>query len=187
MGRAVHLYAHRDTGRVVETRDILVDAYGRIREIVHRVTEGLDTEELAFRPDPDANSIGWLLWHLTRVQDDHISEIAGRDQAWITWAQRFAMEPDPKNTGYGHTTQDVAAVNPTAEDLRAYHDAVYDRTLSYLETIDADELERIIDHGWDPPVSVGVRLVSVIGDDLQHAGQAAYVRGLYERLAGSDK
>ncbi len=171
----------------METRDILVDAYGRIREIVHRVTEGLDTEELAFRPDPDANSIGWLLWHLTRVQDDHISEIAGREQAWITCAQRFAMEPDPENTGYGHTTQDVAAVNPTAEDLRAYHDAVYDRTLSYLETIDADELERIIDHGWDPPVSVGVRLVSVIGDDLQHAGQAAYVLGLYERLAGSDR
>ncbi len=167
----------------METTDILVDAYGRIRQIVHRVTDGLDTEALEFRPDPDANSIGWLVWHLTRVQDDHISEIAGHEQAWITWAQRFAMQPDPTNTGYGHTTQDVAAVRTTAEDLRDYHDVVHDRTLAYLETIDADELERIIDRGWDPPVSVGVRLVSVIGDDLQHAGQAAYVRGLIERRA----
>ena len=135
----------------MDTRDILVDAYGRIREIVHDVTDGLDAEALAFRPDADANSIGWLIWHLTRVQDDHVSEIAGHDQAWITWAQRFTMEPDPTNTGYGHSTHDVAAVKTTAEDLRDYHDAVHDRTLTYLETIDAEELERIIDYGWDPP------------------------------------
>jgi hypothetical protein len=93
------------------------------------------------------------------------------------------MEPDASNTGFSHTTDEVAAVQPGAEDLRAYHDAVHGRTLTYLETIDAEELERIIDDGWDPPVSVGVRLVSVIGDDLQHAGQAAYVRGLIERRA----
>jgi DinB superfamily len=169
----------------MEIGDILSDAYGRIRGLVARITEGLDVDDLAFRPDADANSIGWLLWHLTRVQDHHVSEIAGREQAWIDdgWAERFSMDADETNTGYGHTSQEVAAVRPDAATLRGYHEAVCDRTLAYLETIDAAELDRIIDHSYDPPVSVGVRLVSVIGDDLQHAGQAAYVRGLLERRA----
>jgi len=164
----------------METNKILIDAFGRIQELVHGISDGLEEPAIIFRPDDDANSIGWLLWHLTRVQDDHVSEIAGREQAWIdeSWAERFGMDPDPTNTGYGHTSEQVASVQPDAGLLRDYHDAVYARTLEYLGGIDAAELDRIIDYGWDPPVSVGVRLVSVIGDDLQHAGQAAYVRGL---------
>lgn len=167
----------------MNTADILEDAYGRIKGLVHRITEGLDDEDLAYRPDADANSIGWLLWHLTRVQDDHVSEIAGIEQAWVAdgWAERFGMEADPANTGYGHTSAQVGAVHPDADTLRGYHDAVHGRTVAYLETIDPEELDRIIDYSYDPPVSVGVRLVSVIGDDLQHAGQAGYVRGLLER------
>jgi hypothetical protein len=167
----------------METKDILVDAYGRIHELVHAVVDGLDAEELGYRPDPEANSIGWLVWHLTRVQDDHVSEIAGRDQAWVVdgWADRFGMGPDPMNTGYGHTSVEVGAVRPDAQSVRDYYDAVHARTLEYLETIDAEELDRIIDERWEPPVSVGVRLVSVIGDDLEHVGQAAYIRGMLER------
>ena len=169
----------------MNTSDVLIDAYGRIQELVHRITDGLGEAGIAFRPDGEANSIGWLIWHLTRVQDDHVSEIAGRDQAWVDdgWAERFGMEPDPEATGYGHTSEQVAAVQPDAELMRNYHDAVHARTIEYLAGIDPEELDRIIDYGWDPPVSVGVRLVSVIGDDLQHAGQAAYVKGLYERAS----
>ena len=167
----------------MNTADILTDSYGRIQELVHDITDGLDADALAYRPDPDANSIGWLIWHLTRVQDDHVSEIAGRDQAWVSdgWAERFGMEPDPTNTGYGHSSAEVGAIRTDAQLLRDYHDAVHAATVEYLETIDPNELDRIIDYSWDPPVSVGVRLVSVIGDDLQHAGQAAYIRGMLER------
>lgn len=167
----------------MDTKDVLTDAYTRIQGLVRRIAGGLDDDALAYRPDADANSIAWLLWHLTRVQDDHVSEIAGREQAWVMdgWAQRFGMEPDPSDTGYGHTSEQVAAVQPGAPDVIEYHDAVASRTLEYLETIDADELDRIVDRSWDPPVTVGVRLVSVIGDCYQHAGQAAYVKGLYER------
>jgi hypothetical protein len=75
----------------------------------------------------------------------------------------------------------VAAIHAGPDVLLDYHNAVHDRTVAYLNTIDAGELDRIIDVRWDPPVSVGVRLVSVIDDDMQHAGQAAYVRGLFER------
>ena len=92
------------------------------------------------------------------------------------------MPPDPANTGYGHSSEDVEAIRPKQPDvLVGYHEAVFARTLEYLETIDAAELDRIVDRSWDPPVSVAVRLVSVIGDSYQHAGQAAYIKGLVER------
>ncbi|HVM15814.1 MAG TPA: DUF664 domain-containing protein [Egibacteraceae bacterium] len=168
----------------METSDILADAFARAAEGVHRITEGLDADALAYRPDPDANSIGWLVWHLTRVHDDHVSEIAGRDQVWVAdgWAQRFDLPGEHDDTGYGHTPEQVGAVRPGGPELLiGYHDAVFGLTREYLETINPAELDRIIDERWDPPVSVGVRLVSVIEDQLQHLGQAAYVRGLFER------
>jgi hypothetical protein len=169
----------------VNTRDILVDAYRRIVEGVRRVTKGLDEAALTYRPDADANSIGWLVWHLIRVQDHHVSDVAQRGQAWIDegWADRFGMPADSQNVGYGHTSEQVAGVHISdPEILCDYADVVHARTLEYLETVDAEELSRIVDTRWDPPVTAGVRLVSVIGDDMQHLGQAAYVRGLYERL-----
>jgi hypothetical protein len=168
----------------VDTSEILVDAFERIREVLHRAATGLDQEGLAFRPDPDANSIAWLGWHLTRIQDDHVSEISGREQAWISegWHVRFGMAPDPSETGFGHVSQQVAAIRPeTPELILGYHDAVSARTQEYLATIDSQELDRIIDRSYDPPVSVGVRLVSVISDNLQHAGQARFVRGIVDR------
>ena len=170
----------------METREVLAEAFGRIRELVERSVVGLDAEALAYRPEADANSIGWLVWHLTRIQDDHVAEIAGRDQVWMAenWADRFGLPADSKETGYGHTSEQVAALRPEGPGLLAgYHTAAADRTLEYLETVDTPELNRIIDRSYDPPVSVGVRLVSVISDNLQHAGQALYVRGVLERIA----
>jgi uncharacterized damage-inducible protein DinB len=161
----------------------LLDAYDRIRDLVHSAVEGLDAGALAYRPGPDANPIGWLVWHLTRVQDHHISEVAGTDQAWTSegWAERFGMRADPSNIGYGHSTEEVAAVPARdAQLLVEYHDAVADRTLDFLGSVEPDDLDRVVDHRWDPPVTLGARLISVIGDDYQHIGQAHYLRGLLE-------
>jgi hypothetical protein len=168
----------------MQSTDVLGEAFGRIRQLVERSVAELDSEELAYRPEADANSIGWLIWHLTRIQDDHVAELAGREQLWIaeSWADRFDMPADRHNTGYGHTTEQVAALRLERPDLLiGYHRAVTDRTLAYLADVDSVELDRIIDRSYDPPVSVGVRLVSVISDNLQHAGQALYVRGILER------
>ncbi|MGH8824196.1 MAG: mycothiol transferase [Jiangellaceae bacterium] len=170
----------------MDVREVLVEAYGRIAQIVRRAAAGLGGDGLAFRPDREANSIAWLVWHLTRIQDHHVSEIAGREQAWVAdgWAERFGLPSDPQDTGYGHTSAQVAAVRPAGPDvLIGYHDAVAARTAEYLAGLDADELERIVDRSYDPPVSVGVRLVSVLSDNLQHAGQAGYLRGVVDRLA----
>jgi hypothetical protein len=169
----------------VNTAEVLIEAYGRIRELVHIAAEGLDEERLAYRPEPGANSIAWLIWHLTRIQDHHVSEIAGRDQLWVagTWASALGMEPDPDRTGYGDGPDDVAAIRPAdPAALLGYHDEVVDRSIEYLARVDAGELARIIDRSYDPPVLVGVRLVSVLSDNLQHAGQARYLRGIVERV-----
>lgn len=168
----------------MRSTEVLTDAFERIQGVVHRAADGLDAGALAFRPDPGANSIAWLVWHLTRIQDDHVSEIAGREQAWTGegWSGRLDLPFDPADTGFGHSAEHVAAVRPSGpEPLLGYHDAVTARTLTALERLDDDGLGRIIDESWDPPVSVGVRLVSVVGDNLQHAGQARYVRGIVGR------
>ncbi|HYQ64560.1 mycothiol transferase [Actinophytocola sp.] len=158
--------------------DLLVDAFGRIREIVHATVDGLSEDQLTYRPGDDANSIAWLVWHLTRIQDDHVAGVAGTEQVWPKWADRFGLPFDQRDTGYGHRSADVAAVRVPAELLTAYHDETCERSLEYLRQITDADLDRIVDRRWDPPVTLGVRLVSVVSDDLQHAGQAAFVRGL---------
>ena len=164
--------------------DLLADAFGRIREVVHEVVEGLTPEELAFRVDARANSIAWLVWHLTRVQDDHVAEVAGTGQVWTgeRWAERFELPLDDLDTGYGHRPSQVTAVQVKSGDLLVgYHDAVHQRTVEFVKGLDDADLERVVDESWDPPVTLAVRLVSVISDDLQHAGQAAFVRGVARR------
>ena len=167
----------------MESQDILRDSFQRIRDQLARVIDGLSAEQLSYRPHEDANSIAWLCWHLTRVHDDHMSEIAGTEQAWVAddRAERFGMEPDPNNQGTGHGPTEVAAIKPDADLLLGYQDAVLGKTNEYLDTLTSDELNRTIDRRWNPPVTVGVRIVSVINDNTEHVGQAAYIRGLVEK------
>ena len=171
----------------MDVSSLLLEVYGRIPPLVRRAVEGLDAEQLGTRPRPGANTIGWLAWHLTRVEDDHIADVAREQQLWVTedWPARFGLPADPSDIGYGHTPEQVAAVRPpSAEVLVDYHDAVHERTEAFLAGLSSADLDRVVDTRWDPPVTLGVRLVSVADDCLQHAGQAAYARGL---LLGSGR
>jgi uncharacterized damage-inducible protein DinB len=167
----------------MEPKDLLVDAYGRIAELVERVLRGADQSMLTARIEEGTNSIAWLVWHLTRIQDDHIADVADSEQVWIAdgFAQRCGLPFDQHATGYGHGPGEVAAVTLSAELLGEYHSAVHARTVAFLETVTPIDLERIVDTRWDPPVTLGVRLVSVISDNLQHAGQAAFTKGILQR------
>jgi hypothetical protein len=170
---------HGYRGRM-RTQDLLLESYGRIDQTLRRVLDGLDADQLATRVTPDANPIGWLAWHLLRVQDDHVAEVAGSEQVWTAdgWARRFDLPVDDSATGYGFGSEQVAQVRVRSVDfLLGYADAVHRRTVEYLRTLGDDDLDRVVDDSWDPPVTLGVRLVSVLSDDLQHVGQAAYVRG----------
>ncbi|MFC8125718.1 DUF664 domain-containing protein [Streptomyces sp. NPDC057302] len=168
----------------MNTAELLAEAFDRVRDEVHAAVDGLSPEELAFRPGDKANSIVWLVWHLTRVQDDHVADAAGRGQVWTGqgWSDRFQLPLGEKETGYGHTSEQVASVSGVfADQLRGYHDAVHEQTLSFVRTLDDAALDRVVDEQWTPHVTLGVRLISVISDDLQHTGQAAYVRGMLQR------
>ncbi|MGH3322635.1 MAG: DUF664 domain-containing protein, partial [Streptosporangiaceae bacterium] len=113
---------------------------------------------------------------------------AGTEQVWVTggWAERFSLPFAPTATGFGHSADDVAAVQVRSEDLlTGYHEAVHDKTIAYVGRLTDGDLARVIDESWDPPVTLGVRLVSVIGDNLQHGGQAAFVRGVVRRRRAS--
>jgi hypothetical protein len=166
-------------------RDVLIEAFDRLPALVGSAVNGLTADQLRWAPAPGANTIGWLVWHLTRIQDDHVADLIEDEQVWVSggWATRFALSAADRGTGYGHTPADVARVRPDGPGaLVEYYDAVSRRTQELLGRLAADELDRVVDTRWDPPVTLGVRLVSVLGDGMQHVGQAAYVRGLLPRL-----
>ncbi|HXX90983.1 MAG TPA: DUF664 domain-containing protein [Acidimicrobiales bacterium] len=162
---------------------LLSDAFGRIHEAVAEVLDGIPDDALPVRLDADANSIAWLIWHLARVQDDHVAGVAGTEQVWTAagWSSRFGLRLEDHDIGYGHDSAQVALVVAGADLLRGYLDAVHEATRRFVASLTDADLDRIVDEHWDPPVTLGVRLVSVIADNLQHAGQAAYVRGILGR------
>jgi hypothetical protein len=164
----------------MKSKELLADAFGRIRGNVRSVLRGLDEEQLAWRPAGNGNSIGWLIWHLSRVQDDHLADAGGMEQVWTAgdFAARFDLPLPVPDTGYGHTSEQVASVIVAPDLLLAYAEAVLDQSLEFVRGLTPEDLDRVVDTSWNPPVTLGVRLVSVISDCLQHLGAAAYLKGL---------
>ena len=168
-----------ERGWQMTSAEILVDAFGRVQENVHQVVRGLTSNQLAERLAPAANSIAWLVWHLTRVQDDHVADAFGVPQVWTEYGKRFDLPLEPYDTGYGHSSEQVALVTVATGDLLAgYQDAVHEQTVRLVSGVTDPDLDRVVDEGWNPPVTLGVRLVSVIDDCAQHVGQAAFARGI---------
>jgi len=168
----------------MRSRDVLSYAYEQIEEMFTRTVEGLEPDDLNRRVQPGANPVGWLAWHLLRVQDDHVADVAGTEQVWTAegWASRFGLPVDDAATGYGMSADEVDAVRvPSADLLLGYSRAVHARSAEFLRGLSDEDLDRVVDTNWDPPVTLGVRLISVLSDDFQHLGQAAYVRGLLGR------
>jgi hypothetical protein len=168
---------------MAQARSVLREGFTRLPDLVHGAVEGLSVDELALRLDAESNSIGWLVWHLTRVQDDHIAGVASSEQVWTAggWFERFGLPFDPSAHGYGQSAEDVAAVRVEAALLSGYFDAVYAQSLNFIDSLADADFDRVVDPRFDPPVTLEVRLVSVLSDDLQHAGQAAFIRGIVLR------
>lgn len=166
------------------TTEILTDTFARVREGLPAQLDGLTAEQVLWRPAPDANSIGWLAWHLARVQDDHLAGIGDAEQVWTgDWSKRFALPYDESTIGYGQSSDEVGAFSVGDTELLAgYYADVHDMTLKVLQTLKTRaDYERIVDERWDPPVTAAVRITSVVGDITQHLGQLAYVRGLLDQ------
>ena len=161
-------------------RGLLRDSFNRLIEHVVGLTDELSDEVSFFRPTPAANSIAWLIWHSARIQDAQLAHVAGVEQVWFSggWVGRFALDLPPDAHGYGHTAEEVATVRAPADLLAGYYHAVHGMTLEYVAGVTAEELARVVDENWNPPVTASVRLVSIIDDCTQHLGQAAYIRGI---------
>jgi hypothetical protein len=164
----------------MKSNELLLDSFGRIRDTVEATLEGLDDGALVRRPAGTGNSIAWLIWHVGRVEDAQVAPAAGLDQVWTSqdFAGRFGLPLTERDTGYGHSSHQVDTVRAPAELLLAYYDAVHRQTVDFVTPLTDQDLDRVVDKRWDPPVTLGVRLVSIIGDCLQHVGQAAYAKGL---------
>ena len=167
-------------------QELLRDSFTRLIEHVDELTDGLTEEAASYQPTPQANSIGWLIWHSARVQDIQVCDIAktladGRsdkprsEDIWMRdgWVVRFGLDLPRDDTGYGHSADAVVKVRASAELLAGYYHAVHDMTLEFVETMTDADLERIVDRRWDPPVTASARLVSIVDDCAQHLGQAA--------------
>ena len=169
----------------MDISEVLTDGIARVRDQVPDLVHGVDVEGLSWRPDAEANPIAWLVWHLTRVLDDHVATVAGTEQAWVEegWADRFDLPFDVADHGFGHTSDEVGQVRVSGSLLAGYHAAVARRASAYVATLTPPDLDRVVDRAWNPPVTLGVRLVSVVCEINQHIGQAAYVRGMLDRRA----
>lgn len=165
---------------VAAVRDLLRDAFTRLVEHVDALTDGLTEEVALFRPTATANSIAWLIWHSARQQDVQLCAIAGTEQVWLRdgWVDRFDLDLPRASMGYGHSPDEVGRVRAPADLLAGYYHAVHKAALEYIASVTPEELSRVVDEHWDPPVTAGVRLVSIVDDSAQHLGQAAYLRGI---------
>ncbi len=163
----------------MEFQQLLVSVFERAAQIVEKALDGLTHDDLSYLPKTDCNSIAWLTWHLTRVQDRAISSLIGEEQRWIAekWYSKFNRSADPTDSGAGHTSEDVSNFQfPDAKTLLNYHYSVLKQTKRYLSQLSVAELGRKVDHPRYP--MVGLRLVAIINDNLQHVGQIAYLRGM---------
>lgn len=163
-------------------RDLLIDSFTRIIEHAEDVTENLTAEIADRRITPDANTIGWLVWHSARVVDAQLAPIAGVEEVWTArgWYDRFGLGLPPESTGYGHSRAEAAKVHGSDALLIGYFRDVDAMAREYLAGVTPGDLARVIDETWNPPVTVAVRLVSIVDDCAQHLGAAAYLRGALE-------
>jgi len=163
-------------------KDLLIDGYSRIPEFLENILKGLTQDDLDWQPKHDCNSIGWLVWHLTRQQDAQIASLIGGEQLWVTdrWYTKFGRQPEPDDVGFGHSPEQVSAFkSPESRTLLDYSRAVVERSKEYISSLSENDLDRELNEPWFQPLpTVGIRLVSILDDSVLHAGQAAYIRGL---------
>jgi hypothetical protein len=170
----------------LELHEMLSGAYGSILKTLEYTLEGLTEEDLNWQPKPDCNSIGWLAWHLTRIQDMTIADFTGDEQLWIKdgWHKKWGRPADPQDFGNGMKPEDLAKFkSPDAKTLLAYHKTVLEKSQEFFPTLKKADLDEVLENTpFKPPPTAGMMLLIILGDGLQHAGQAAYVRGMLQGI-----
>ncbi len=166
----------------MEWQELIADGFSRVLEVLEPAFDGLTPADLDLRPNEQANSMGWTAWHLCRGADAQIAALMGANQVWTekAWFTKFKMPPDPDNTGYGASSEEVGKFrSPEPAVILGYYREIMAHTKKYLSSLGLSDLDRKLDETWFQPVpTVGIRLVSILADSLEHAGEIAYIRGL---------
>ena len=165
------------------TADLLLDSLDRVRETAHEVLDDTPEHHLAAPPAPGPTpSRGWSGTSLAGL-DAQVADALGYDTVWEAdgWRERLALPLPADAHGYGMTFDEVLKVQASAEHLRGYLDATFDAAAEALRAVTDADLDRVVDEHWDPPVTLAVRLVSVVDDCTQHVGQASYASGILRR------
>ena len=167
-------------------QEVLTAGFERITRTLERTLDGLTIEDLNWQPKPDCNSIGWLTWHLTRWQDVQVSSSLGKEQLWIkeSWYEKFGRPADASDSGMGHKAEDLAKFkSPDVAALLGYNQAVLAQIKDYLNTLSLSDLDKVVEGTpFKPPPTVGMSLIGLWSDGMQHVGQAGYVRGLHQGM-----
>jgi hypothetical protein len=165
----------------MDALDILRDLTSRPRDAAARLRDQLNPEVLNARPAGHDNSVAWLLWHTGRELDVQLAGLTGDEQLWTArgFDRRFDLGEVGDTVGYGHSPAEARRI--LVEDgagLLDYVDAALAAVDRHLEMVTVEDLEDVVDAQWDPPVTRGARLVSILDDAIQHLAQAAYVLGM---------
>ncbi|HVF99327.1 MAG TPA: DinB family protein [Chloroflexia bacterium] len=116
-------------------KEVLIDLLNELGTGVRDEIGEMGAEELAWQPDPRANSVGVTVWHVARWLDVLAARIlhtgADVDELWHArgWAVKTGY--DPRGIGAsglgnvtGYTLEEVAAIpGMSATDLLAYLDS----------------------------------------------------------------
>jgi hypothetical protein len=170
----------------MEWRELIVDGFDRLPDLAGEALAGVRAADLDWAPGPGRNPLGWTVWHLTRVEDGQIADLMGEPDLWTRdgWHRKFDRAADHEDSGYGHTPRQVAAFrSPSAKVQLDYLRATTERTKQYLASLSPSDLDRVLDEPGPDPATVGVRLLSILADCHQHAGEAAYIQGLLKARA----
>ena len=164
-------------------QELIAETYRRMSREYENILDGLTMDDLHKRPAPDANTIGWLLWHTARSYDRTVGDVMYGEQLWIKdkWYVKFNRKPDFNDTGYLHSFEEVGNLRiPDIETLRDYQRAVTQASIEYVKKLTEEELDRDCPLSTHPgtTATAGMRIIGNINDCYQHLGQAAYVRGL---------
>lgn len=159
---------------------ILHNAATRPAEAAQGLRSSLSSEVLNAHLGGHDNSVAWLLWHTGREIDIQTADLAGTSEVWSRdgYAERTGIGAPGDGVGLGHTPGDAREIcSDHGDALVDYVAAATDALLAYISTLTDADLDEVIDENWDPPVTRGVRLISIIDDAAQHVGQAAYAVG----------
>ena len=165
----------------MKATEVLTDIATRPIDAAEALRPKLDSTTLNAHPQGHDNSVAWLLWHSAREIDAQTAHLADAEQIWHTngFDKRLDLGPAADSIGYGHTAEEARSIESDDADLLlAYLKESTDALVAYIRTLSDTDLDDVIDESWDPPVTRGVRIASIIDDAAQHIGQAAYVLGM---------